>query len=507
MNPRFRSCLVYCLFLVCTCAAFGEVRLPKLLSDHAVLQRKAPIHIWGWAAPGEQIVVTLHAQKQTASTDELGKWSVYLMPEDAGGPYQMTIAGTNTVTLSDVLIGDVWVASGQSNMEMPLNGFPGSAVVKNAAAEIAHADAPQLRLLRIAHRSSEYPLRDVDAPWTTCTPQTAAEFSAVAYFFGREVQKHEHVPIGLIDATWGGTPAEAWTSLDALSADSSLMPVFKARAEIVDMQAESAAILEKEKREDAAARSANQPPPKHHWHPDPESWRPSGLFNGMISPEVDLSIKGVIWYQGEANTDAARAPMYNKVFSTLIADWRAKWQQGNFPFLFVQLSSFNADPDENWGMLRDAQRRTLDVANTAMAVSLDVGDPDNVHPADKQTVGKRLALAARAIAYGDAIEYSGPLFRQVTPEGASLRVWFDHAADGLMATSGALQGFEIAGEDHRFVPAVAQIDGQTVVLSSPAVKAPKYARYGWANAPLANLANKLGLPAGTFTSEDPNFEP
>jgi sialate O-acetylesterase len=507
VNPRLRSCLVYCLFVVCASAAFCEVRLPKLLSDHAVLQRKAPIHIWGWAAPGERIVVALHGQKQTASTDELGKWSVYLMPEDAGGPYQMTIQGTNTLTLSDLLIGDVWVASGQSNMEMPLNGFPGSAVVKDAEAEIAHADAPQLRLLRIAHRTSDYPLRDVDASWTTCTPQTAAEFSAVAYFFAREVQKHEHVPIGLIDATWGGTPAEAWTSLDGLSADASLMPVFKARAQIVDMQAESAAIIEKEKREDAAARSANQPAPKHHWHPDPESWRPSGLFNGMISPEVALSIKGVIWYQGEANTDAARAPMYHKVFSTLIADWRAKWQQGNFPFLFVQLSSFNADPDENWGMVRDAQRRTLDVANTAMAVSLDVGDPENVHPADKQTVGKRLALAARAIAYGEAIEYSGPLFRQVTPDGTSLRVWFDHTADGLTTTGDALQGFEIAGDDHRFVAAAAQIDGRTVALSNPAVKAPKYARYGWANAPLANLLNKLGLPAATFTSEDSNSEP
>jgi sialate O-acetylesterase len=455
VNPRLLSRLAYCLFVVCSCAAFGEVRLPKLLSDHAVLQRKAPIHIWGWAAPGEHIVVTLHGRKQTASTDELGEWSLYLMPEDAGGPYQMTVEGTNTLTLSDVLIGDVWLASGQSNMEMPLKGFPGSAVVKDGAIEIAHADAPQIRLLRIAHKSTDYPLRDIDASWTTCTPQTAAEFSAVAYFFGREVQKHERVPIGLVDATWGGSPAEAWISLDGLSADSSLMPVFKARAQMVDMQSESAAIIEKERREDAAARSANQPVPKHHWHPDPDSWRPSGLFNGMIAPEAKLSIKGVIWYQGEANTDAARAPMYRKVFSALIADWRAKWQQGNFPFLFVQLSSFGADPAEDWGMVRDAQRRTLDVANNAMAVTLDVGDTENVHSADKQTVGKRLALAARAVAYGEAIEYSGPLFRQVTPEGASLRVWFDHTADGLTANGGALQRFEIAGEDHRFVSAAA----------------------------------------------------
>jgi sialate O-acetylesterase len=219
----------------------------------------------------------------------------------------------------------------------------------------------------------------------------------------------------------------------------------------------------------------------------------------MVAPFIDMQIKGVIWYQGESNS-GARAPMYARVFPTLISDWRARWGEGDFPFLFVQISSFKSNGTETWGIVRDAQRRTLSLANTGMAVTLDVGDPGNVHPPDKQTVGHRLALAARQIAYGEHLEDSGPLFRQATPEGSSVRVWFDHA-EGLTAQGGVLEGFELAAEDHHFVTATAAVEGSSVVVKSSAVKAPKFVRYAWANAPSANLINAAGLPASTFSSE------
>jgi sialate O-acetylesterase len=483
------------------CVARGEVRLPHMLSDHAVLQRQMPVHIWGWADAGEKVTVSFHDQTQTAVADDLGRWSVYLRPEQAGGPYVLTVQGSNTMRLEDILVGDVWFASGQSNMEFPLNGFPGSAVLKNGPQEIAAAMQPQVRLLRFGRKASEYELRDQDASWTLCTPETAAQFSAVAYFFARDLLKQEHVPIGLIDSTWGGTPVAAWMSLDGLSSDAGLMPQFAQRVEMVENQSDVSAMLDAEKREDAKARAAGHPWTKHAWHPNPGSWAPTELFNGMVAPAIDFTIKGAIWYQGETDSSAGRAPLYERTFPAMITDWRARWGEGDFPFLFVQLSSYTSTPAETWGMVREAQRRTLKLANTAMAVSLDVGQADNVHPPDKQTVGARLALAARAVAYGEAVEYSGPLFLEAAPEGNTLRVYFTHGR-GLAAKGGALEGFEVAGEDRRFHPASARVDGDTVMVSAADVSRPIYVRYAWANAPMtANLYNGAGLPAAGFTSE------
>jgi sialate O-acetylesterase len=481
-----------------------EVRLPRILSSHMVLQRDQPIHIWGWSEPNEKVSAMLNGASQSTAGDNLGRWSLYLPPQSAGGPFQLTVTGTNEIKLDDILIGDVWFASGQSNMEMPLEGFRDSAAVKNSAQEISQANQPQIRLLLIPRKASSFPVTDFDAgqSWTTCSPEMAAKFSAVAYFFGRDIEASEHVPIGLIDSTWGGTPAEAWLSLDALSSDASLMPVFAAWARMSDEQAESALSGAAEKREDAAARNANQPLPKHDWHPDPQSWDPSWLFNGMVAPFTGYPIKGVIWYQGESNSRLDRAAMYGRVFPALIADWRKHWHEGDFPFLFVQISSFTSNATEDWAAIREAQRRSLSVANSAMAVSIDVGDPDNVHPADKQSVGARLALAARALAYLENIEYSGPLFRQASTEPGAIRVRFDHVANGLIARGGPLEGFQIAGDDRRFVTADARIDGSSVIVSSPQVQKPKYVRYGWKNAPVANLYNTANLPASPFTSED-----
>jgi len=481
----------------------AEVRLPACLSSHMVLQREQPIHLWGWATPQESVSAEFNAARQSAAADRLGRWDIFLPPQAAGGPYKLIIKAANTIQLEDVLVGDVWFASGQSNMEMPLNGFPGSAVVTNAAEEIRNANQPNIRLLFVNHKASDFPLRDFEAAsWTTCTPETAAKFSAVAYFFGRQLADHEHIPIGLIDSTWGGTPGEAWISMHGLSADSSLMPVFAEWASFADEQADLQPSIDAEKREDEAARKANQPLPKHGWHPNPASWQPAALFNGMVAPAIDFRIKGVIWYQGESNSLVTRASLYEKVLPALIADWRANWHQGNFPFLFVQIANFKPGPEERWPIIREAQRRTLSVANTAMAVSIDIGDPDNVHPSNKQDVGARLALAARKLAYGEDLEYSGPLYREAGSEGHGLRVWFDHTSGGLVAKGDTLSGFEVAGDDHHFVSADARIDGDSVVVSCDALAHPKFVRYGWANAPTVNLANGKGLPASPFTSED-----
>ena len=478
-----------------------ETRLPSILSSHMVLQRDCPIHIWGWAAPGEKVSVAFHGASGDAVADSLGNWSLFLAPQPAGGPYQLTVNGANQILLDDVLVGDVWFASGQSNMEMPLEGFP-DAPLKDSAAEIAHASQPRLRLLYIPNKASDFPLRNTTASWTECSPKTAAGFSALAYFFGRDLAERERAPIGLIESTWDGTVAEAWLSLEGIAADAALMPLFATRAHMMQEQDEIAAILAKEKAEDLAARQAGKAPPNHLWRPDPASWAPSALYNGMVAPVVNYPIKGVIWYQGESNSRLAFAPMYARLFPALIADWRRHWHEGDFPFFYVQLANFTSNATEAWAVIREAQRRSLSVANTAMAVTIDIGDPGNVHPADKQTVGARLALCARALAYGENVEYSGPLFRQATPEAGAMRVWFDHTSGGLLAKGGELAGFEIAGQDCRFVSAAARTDGKTVLVSSVEVPAPKYVRYGWANAPRVNLFNAEGLPASPFTSED-----
>jgi sialate O-acetylesterase len=487
------------LFAVVACRA--EVQLPKLLASHMVLQRDQPVHLWGWAEPDEKVTAELDHKMQSTVTDAAGHWQIFLPAFPAGGPFRLTVKGTNEIVLDDVLVGDVWFASGQSNMEMPLKGFPG-AVIQNSEEEIRNARHADLRLFRTPERSSDFPLPDYDAKWTECTPETAADFSAVAYFFGRKIAKDEHVAVGLIDSTWGGTPAEAWVSMEGLSSDASLMPVFAEWARMANNTAEMKAMQRAEQHEDEEAVKAGKPKPHHDWHPAPESWQPAGLYNGMVAAAVKYAIKGVIWYQGESNSELSRAKLYERLFPALIADWRMHWREGNFPFLFVQLANFNAGPNESYNTIREAQRRTLAVANTGMAVTIDIGNPDNVHPADKQDVGARLALAAEAITYGKKLEFSGPLFREVSVEGASMRVWFEHTDGGLQAHGGELTGFEIAGADGRFVAAQARIDGATVVVQAEGLMMPKFVRYGWANAPVVNLFNGEGLPASPFSSEE-----
>jgi sialate O-acetylesterase len=343
-------------------------------------------------------------------------------------------------------------------------------------------------------------MQDVSAtPWTACTPQSVANFSGVAYFFGRELLEKEKVPIGLIETDWGGTPAEAWTSLSALGANPSLMPVFAARANM--MQDEATILLQNkaEKKQQEAAAAQGKPPIEFPWHPDPNSWAPAGLFNAMIAPFTPLPIRGAIWYQGESNTGPDRAPIYANLFQTMIQDWRNHWAQGDFPFLYVQIANYKTTGE--WPEVREAQRQTLSLANTGMAVTIDIGDSGNIHPRDKENVGHRLALWARVLSYGEHIQDSGPLFRQAVPEGQAMRVWFDHVGNGLKVKGDELHAFEVAGADGKFVPATAKIDGNTVLVSSAAVSAPIYVRYGWSTDPQCNLFNVEGLPASPFTSQ------
>ena len=483
---------------------YADASLPALLADHMVIQHGLPVHIWGMAAPHEAVTVTFRSEMKSATADDDGRWSVYLSPGEAGGPFDLKVKATNTIVLSDILVGDVWVASGQSNMEFPMSELA------NAQTEIAAAEYPKIRFFLVKHKPADYPLEDVESKgWAACTPETAADSSAVAYFFARHLQQKLGVPIGVIESYWGGTAAESWTSLHALSADAALMPVFAARAKALDAQPTTVLHMLKEDREYEQAveqaRAEGKPLPGRKWHPDFAAWAPAALYNGMIAPLTPFAIRGIIWYQGESNSGPERASLYARLFQTMIRDWRNAWGEGDFPFLFVQIANWNAGPDSEWPEVRNAQRQTLTLKNTGMAVTIDIGDAVDIHPKNKQDVGLRLALAARAIAFGEKLEWSGPLVRQVTQEEHALRVWFDHAG-GLMAkgtaTAGAVTGFEVAGADGKYSPAEAKIEGESVVVSSSAVPKPVSVRYGWAANPTCNLFNKEGLPASPFQAPE-----
>jgi sialate O-acetylesterase len=474
---------------------YGTVRLPALFADHMVVQRDEPVHVWGDAEPGEIVTVAFRGMQGISTADSLGRWSVQLSPVTSGGPFVLTIRGTNVITLTDVLVGDVWIASGQSNMGFSLRD------AQNAEKEIAGAEFPQLRILNVKQRYASYPQEDlaVKMPWSVCTPASASDFSAVAFFFARDLMRREHVPIGVIESAWGGTPAEAWTSMHALSQDASLMPVFSAWSAMADAEPETLRAEAKEKKEiekkSGAGGDENLGLP---WHPVFNSWAPAALYNGMIAPLTRFPIRGVIWYQGESNADSLRYAVYGRLFQTLIQDWRTAWSQGDFPFLFVQIANFHSGPQDHWPEIREAQREALALANTAMVVTIDIGDPNNIHPTNKQDVGFRLALAARAMLDREPVEASGPLYRSMSREGGILRLYFEHAGKELVFKGKQLQGFEIAGADGNFVSAVAGIDGATVVLSNPRVPNPTQARYAWASDPACNLFNKAGLPASPF---------
>jgi sialate O-acetylesterase len=637
---RFRSVLL--ALAAATGLARADVVPGSLFCEHAVLQQGMPIPVWGTADENERVTVTL-AGETVSTVTRGGKWSVRLRALPAGGPHVLTVMGKNRLEIADVLIGEVWVCSGQSNMERQLGLRDGQQPIKNWQAEAAAAEFQQVRHFGVAQRLALDPQPRVDGRWLVCTPQTAPEFSAVGFFFGRALHLARGTPVGLIHSAWGGTPAEAWTSPNGIAEIPELAEVAArldrvrhdpvgARAEFerelahwfevndagsasrtpwsaecfdtsawsvmrlpsfwekaglpgfdgvvwyrceVDVPAswsgheaelhlgavddidatwvngrfvgsggewlrprvyrlpagtlkpghnvvavrvldtgggggmwgggdtmrlvceadpERPLELAGEWRYKVSVTMRNAPPPPID--PSTGSGTPTVLYNGMIAPLQPYAIRGVIWYQGEANS--GQAQLYRRLFPNLVADWRRAWGQGDFPFLYVQIAPFNEMPPE----IREAQRLSLaTIPNSAMVVTLDVGDANDIHPADKKPVGERLALAAQALAYGEKIEYSGPLFASVRVAGDRAVLTFTHLGGGLVAKGGELKGFMIAGADQVFHTARATIVGDTVEVTADGVPAPTTVRYAWANVPEGNLFNRVDLPASPFATD------
>ena len=629
-----------------------NIKLPAIFGDNMVMQQKTKVPIWGEASPGGQVIVQIAGLEAAAVADENGNWKTAINSPKAGGPYELKIIGAETTVFKNVMFGEVWLASGQSNMQMPLAGW---GKINNFEQEIAAANYPDIRLFQAKHVMGNTPLKDIEADgWKECSPQTVAEFSATAYFFGRELYKKLKVPIGLLHSSWGGTVVEAWTSgktladfpefsqaIKRLTAPiSDKEDIFKVHKKILKPWQEK---IKKQMLRSQSVKQGWQNPDYDDrswktmnvpctWESQgldfdgtvwfrkeltlPESWkgqplsislgpindfditwingkeigsealvsihrtysipagltkngkltiavqildignsggfigyknqifinnmsgdtisltgewhyktdplhpkieempalptilegpnRPTVLFNAMINPILTYAIKGAIWYQGESN--AGRAYQYRKLFPAMIRDWRAYWQQGDFYFLFVQLANFmghkNKPSDDAWAELREAQLMALKEPNTGMAVTIDIGNNKDIHPKNKQEVGRRLALNALKLAYGKDIENSGPIYKSMKIEGNKIRLSFEHVDGGLTIKDGkVLKGFAIAGKDKKFKWAKAKIDGNTIIVWNSSIKKPVAVRYAWQANPVCNLYNKAGLPASPFRTD------
>lgn len=638
-----KKILLVCFLSLGVASAWANVRLPKIFGDSMVLQRDRPIPVWGWADKNETVTIQFHNQKKTTKADAQGKWHLTLSPETAGGPYSLIAKGKNSITYKEILVGDVWICSGQSNMEWPV------VASNNAAQEISSASYPQIRHFKVVNDVGEQPKKDLakETSWKAATPANVGSFTAVGYFFGRELHNQLGVPIGLLNTSWGGTEVETWTSREAFENSEEFKQMIAA-VPVINMDSiakqRSRAILQTvqtvqgglpdastlikwstasfddskwpqmdlpalwetgalkdvdgvvwlRKTIEVKPENAGKPAELHlatiddndeayvngakigatkgynikriytipagvlkagknsiavrvedtgggggiygeandlklvvggeaqslagPWSyavaslitgnsfTNPNSF-PTLLYNAMVNPLIPFAIKGVIWYQGESN--AGRAYQYRTAFPLMINDWRSRWKQGDFPFYFVQLASFdagggNSDKGSNWAELREAQTLTLSLPNTGMAVTTDIGESKDIHPRNKQDVGKRLAAIALHDAYGKDVVYSGPVFNEMKIEGNKVVLSFSHVESGLMTKDkyGYLKGFEIAGADQKFHYAKAFIEGDKVVVYQEAVSSPVAVRYAWADdAGEANLFNKEGFPAVPFRTD------
>ncbi len=470
--------LIACAFALTS--AFADVQLPKILDSGMVLQRNSQVDLWGWADPGESITVRGDWLKRVykTSADRSGSWKVAIPTKDAGSSHSITIIGKNTIELEDILFGEVWIGSGQSNMEMPLaavsNAYTG---ISDSDTEIAAASFPEIRLFQVGNYSSQEPLDDVeegivmygipasDCAWKPCTPDTIPHFSSTAYFFAAELHRQLGVPVGIIDASWGGTSAEAWTPQSGLKK--------LGYTEAVDQ----------------AVRLPQKADEKI----------PTRLYNGMIHPLRNYGIKGVIWYQGESNR--LRPEKYNELFATMIGEWRSAFSH-KFPFYFAQIAPFNYG-EKNAAFLREAQAQTESVPNTGMIVTMDIGNEEDIHPKNKREVGRRFALLALANEYGKDVIFSGPKLRKARFDKTRAYLVFDHAKGGLVTRDGkAPNFFEIAGSDKVFHSASATINGNTLSVFSPSVPSPQSVRFAFSNLASPNLMNTAGLPAHPFRTDD-----
>lgn len=478
----------------------ADVRLPAIFSDHAVLQRDARVPVWGWADPGEQITVTIAGQTVSTITGDHGRWRVELAPMIPGHTHTLTVKGKNTLAVKDVLIGDVWLGSGQSNMAMKVFA------ANDPDREKASADHPRIRMFTVSSSTALEPREDCQGSWAVCSPVTVGTFSATLYFFGRELHERLNVPVGLINSSVGGTPIESWTSMAAQRRGKELQPLlaqFETQVAGHDPAAEQkkfeAALAAWEKRAAKAKADGQKTPrkPRPPVAPRINTAYPGALFNGKIAPLIPYALKGAIWYQGERNSGPGNAGLYRHQLPLLINDWRARWGRGDFPFAWVQLPNFNAAA-RDWPTIRESMLMTLKVPNTGMAITIDVGDPKDIHPKNKQAVGHRLAQWALGDVYGFNVATSGPLPGRHQIKGNMITVTFKHADGGLQGKGGVLAGFELAGGDGKWHPATAAVQGETVVVKSKAVPEPVSIRYAWADNPVCNLYNGAGLPASPF---------
>jgi sialate O-acetylesterase len=476
-----------------------------------VLQSGTLVPIWGTADPGEKVAVTLNGQTRSATTDARGKWTVSLYNLKAGGPFEMTIAGDHAgdapIVVKDVLVGEVWLGSGQSNMQFNVSqkGHPPYGLL-NEEKEIAAANYPQLRMFTVKSATALEPQSDVVGVWQVCSPALVGDWSAVGYLFGRDLNQALKLPVGIVLSAFGASTAEAWVPRDALTSDPLLKPMLDkldARENYFKAHPAVNGVAPSDADAPPSPQTINARPgrPGPLRDPSHDQHQPTVLFNGMINPIIPYAIRGAIWYQGESVVGGPQGLLlYGHVMDTLVTQWRKLWGESNFPFYVVQLPG--QQNVSNNPLIREQQAKILSLPNTEMAVVLDTSEAHNVHPKNKEPLGDRLSKIALANAYGRKIEFSGPVYASSKVEGSAIRVKFTHAA-GLMAKGGPLKWFQIAGADQKFVDADAKIVGDSVVVSSPQVSAPVAVRYAWDNYPdTANLYNGAGLQAAPFRTDD-----
>ena len=503
-----KAALLGVLVLTAARMALADVKLPAIFSDHMVLQQGVAAPVWGWADPGEEVTVSIAGQTKTTKAAENGKWSVKLDPLKPGETLTLSIKGKNNIVIQDVLVGEVWLCSGQSNMAMTV----GSA--KDFEQEKAAANFPKIRMFKEGSSAATTPQEQGKGAWFVCSSETVGGFSAAAYFFGRDLHQKLGLPVGLINSSVGGTAIEAWTSWEAQKDKTELKPIFEswetrqANWDPAKAQAQYDKQLAAFKEASAKAKAEGKPAPRaprKASEPRLDVNHPANLFNGKIVALISYAIAGAIWYQGESN--AGHGELYELQLVTMVKDWRARWGC-DFPFGWVQLPNFHkaqAEPveDTGWVRVREGMLKALSLPRSGMAITVDLGEADNIHPKNKQDVGKRLALWALADVYGQKVIAScGPLPAGQEVRGGEMIVSFKHTDGGLVAKGAELTGFAIAGADKKWSKAKGRIDGSKVVVSSPDVKEPVAVRYAWADNPDCNLYNGAGLPASPFRTDD-----
>jgi len=475
----------------------AQIKLPALVSDNMILQQSTKVNLWGWASPNENIQIQLGWQKELveAKADAKGNWKVeVLTPKADEKKYSITLQASNKITINNILLGEVWVCSGQSNMFFPVGkqGDTWKTGVKNYEEEVKNANFPLIRLFTVATEASESMLNDVRGNWKECSPENIYDFSAVAYFFGRDLFQNIKTPIGLISTSWGGTKAEAWTSVKTLEENKDLVTILiensqKEKQYYTDLEAYFSNLKNGNPIKDLKKPKRNE-----------ENKYPYVLYNGMLHPIINYTMKGVIWYQGESN--AEKAQLYQTLFPAMVQNWRDDWKQGDFPFYYVQITPHRGQN----AYIREAQLLSLNkIKNSGMVVTTDVGNETNIHPIDKQTVGYRLSLIARAKNYNESkLVYSGPIYNHMKMDKKQIQLFFDYAESGLLQKGEKLKEFEIAGEDKVFYSAEAKIKGKTVIVSSEKVKNPVAVRFAWKAVPDPNLFNAENLPASPFRTDN-----